>query len=207
MKKGKWLNIRRAELSLLCALGIAVLLSTVGFAASCEEIRGEVLRMHVIANSDSESDQAVKLKVRDAVLETGKKLFDGSVTAKDAQTVLGAHTQELEEAARRVLAENGMPYGVHIEIGPAFFETRTYDGSVTLPAGTYEAVNVILGAGEGKNWWCVMFPPLCLPAAEAKMPIGEVLDKKQLSVVESDIKFEPRFKIVEIYEKIWNNLK
>lgn len=207
MKRKMKLNIRRLELSLLCGTVIAVLLSTVGFAASCAEIRGEVLRMHVIANSDSEIDQTVKLKVRDAVLEAGEALFDGSVTAQDAQEVLGAHIGALEGAAQQVLTENGMPYGVHIEIGPAFFDTRTYESSVTLPAGTYEAVNVILGAGEGKNWWCVMFPPLCLPAAEAKTPIGEVLDEKQLSIVESDTKFEPRFKIVEICEKIWNNLK
>ena len=138
-------NRCKLELSILCGLVIAVVLSVTSFGASCGNIRNEVLRMHVIANSDSEEDQAVKRKVRDAVLAAGKDLFDGSVTAADAETVLDGEKQVLQQAAETVLRENGFSYGVRVEIGKDFFNTRTYDGKVTLPAGEYEAVRVILG--------------------------------------------------------------
>lgn len=163
-------NRCKLELSILCGLVIAVVLSVTSFGASCGNIRNEVLRMHVIANSDSEEDQAVKRKVRDAVLAAGKDLFDGSVTAAEAETVLDSEKQTLQQAAETVLRENGFSYGVRVEIGKDFFNTRTYDGKVTLPAGEYEAVRVILGEGKGQNWWCVMFPPLCI----LELPGGEI---------------------------------
>lgn len=193
---------RKMELSLLCGLMITVLLSVTSFGASCGNIRNEVLRMHVIANSDSAEDQAVKLKVRDAVLAAGKDLFDGSVTADEAETVLDSEIQVLQQAAETVLRENGFSYGARVEIGKDFFNTRTYDGKVTLPAGEYEAVRVILGEGAGQNWWCVMFPPLCLPAAEAETEIEDVLSERETEITARNPRYEARFKIVEIFEKL-----
>lgn len=163
--------------------------------------------MHVIANSDSEEDQAVKRKVRDAVLAAGKDLFDGSLTAADAETVLDSEKQVLQQAAETVLRENGFSYGVRVEIGKDFFNTRTYDGKVTLPAGEYEAVRVILGEGEGQNWWCVMFPPLCLPAAEAEAEMGDVLSEREAEITARNPRYEARFKIVEIFEKLSEKTK
>ena len=158
--------------------------------------------MHVIANSDSEEDQAVKLKVRDAVLAAGKDLFDGSVSAAEAETVLNSEKQMLQQVAETVLRENGFSYGARVEIGKDFFNTRTYDGKVTLPAGEYEAVRVILGEGAGQNWWCVMFPPLCLPAAEAETEIEDVLSERETEITARNPRYEARFKIVEIFEKL-----
>ena len=188
--------------SVLTAFVITVLISILSFEAKSDGIRNNVLRMHVVANSDSEADQELKLKVRDAVLEAGKELFDGSITAKDAEEKLFPEKEKLKEAAREVIAENGFDYSVDVFIGKTYYTTRTYDNSVTLPAGNYEAVNVIIGEGKGHNWWCVMFPPMCLPAAEADTQIDDVLSKDELKLVKSNPKFEPRFKIVEIYEKI-----
>ncbi len=193
---------RKLELSLFCGLLIAVLLSITSFGASCGNIRKEVLRMHVIANSDSEADQAVKLQVRDAVLAAGKDLFDGTLTADETETVLESDKQVLQNAAETVLRENGFDYGVRVEIGKDFFSTRTYDGSVTLPAGEYEAVRVILGEGKGQNWWCVMFPPLCLPAAEADAELQNVLPENEVQITERNPRYEARFKIIEIFEKL-----
>lgn len=198
---------RKLELSLFCGLLIAVLLSITSFGASCGNIRKEVLRMHVIANSDTAEDQAVKLKVRDAVLEAGKDLFDGSLTADEAENVLASDKQALQNAAETVLRENGFSYGVCVEIGRDFFNTRTYDGKVTLPAGEYEAVRVILGEGKGQNWWCVMFPPLCLPAAEAQADIGDVLPENEAEITEHNPRYEARFKIIEIFEKLAEKTK
>lgn len=193
---------RKVELSVLCGFLIAALLSVTSFGAACGEVRKDVLRMHVIANSDSEADQAVKLKVRDAVLEAGGELFDGTMTVEDAQHVLQSDIERLSETAQDVLEENGMNYGVTVEIGQDFFTTRTYDDQVTLPAGVYTAVRVILGEGQGQNWWCVMFPPLCLPAAESDVTLDDVLTEEEEDVVMRKPKFEARFKIVEIFEKI-----
>lgn len=200
-------NRRKLELSLFCGLVIAVLFSVTSFGASCGEIRQNVLRMHVIANSDSEADQTLKLQVRDAVLAEGKELFDGSLTAEQAENILDSDKERLRAAAESVIRENGYDYNVTVEIGKDFFTTRTYDGRVTLPAGEYEAVRVIIGEGKGQNWWCVMFPPLCLPAAEAETDIGDVLSDREERLVESDPKYEARFKIIEIFEKIAEKAK
>ena len=198
---------RKLEISLFCGLVISVLLSIISFGASCGEIRQDVLRMHVIANSDSAEDQAVKLKVRDAVLEAGEDLFDGTLTAEGAEQVLDSDIERLQNAAQNVLTENGFDYGVRVEIGKDYFNTRTYDGEVTLPAGEYEAVRVILGEGKGQNWWCVMFPPMCLPAAEADTEISDVLTQNEEDVVKSNPKYEARFKIVELFENFYRKLK
>ena len=188
-------------ISIASAFIITVLLSLLSFEANSEGIRSNVLRMHVIANSDSDADQQLKLKVRDAVLKEGKELFDGSVNSDEAEAVLIPQRQRLVEAAERTIAENGFDYNVDIYIGKTYFTTRTYDNSVTLPAGRYEAVNVIIGEGKGHNWWCVMFPPMCLPAAESDASIDDVLSDGELKLVKSNPKLEPRFKIIEIYEK------
>lgn len=198
---------RKLEISLFCGLVISILLSIISFGASCGEIRQDVLRMHVIANSDSVEDQAVKLKVRDAVLEAGEDLFDGTLTAEGAEQMLDSDIERLQNAAQTVLTENGFVYGVRVEIGKDYFNTRTYDGEVTLPAGEYEAVRVILGEGKGQNWWCVMFPPMCLPAAEADTEISDVLTKNEEDVVKSNPKYEARFKIVELFENFYRKIK
>lgn len=198
---------RKLEISLFCGLIISVLLSIISFGASCGEIRQDVLRMHVIANSDSAEDQAVKLKVRDAVLGAGEDLFDGTLTAEGAEQVLDSDIERLQNAAQNVLTENGFDYGVRVEIGKDYFNTRTYDGEVTLPAGEYEAVRVILGEGQGQNWWCVMFPPMCLPAAEADTEISDVLTQNEEDVVKSNPKYEARFKIVELFENFYRKIK
>lgn len=208
MQKHRILSkIQKIEISVFCGLMVAILLSVTSFGASCGNIREQVLRMHVIANSDTAEDQALKLKVRDAVLETGKTLFDGSMTAADAELVLDSEKAELQKAAETVIRENGFDYGVRIEIGKDFFNTRTYDEKVTLPAGTYEAVRVIIGEGAGQNWWCVMFPPMCLPAAEAEADIEDVLSEQEAEIAQSNPKYEMRFKIVEIFEKIAEKVK
>ncbi len=198
-------RILTVELAFLAAFIITCVVGTMSFASACEEIRSSVLRMHVVANSDSDEDQCLKLKVRDAVLEAGKEYFDNSESAAQAEEKLVPVKDELEWVAKKVVEENGYDYDVKVNIGNAYFPTKTYDGDVTLPAGEYEAVNVIIGSGQGHNWWCVMFPPMCLPAAESDTELNEVLSEREYEIVKSNPKFEPRFKIVEWYEKIIKN--
>lgn len=200
-------RIFKIEASVLAALLICFVLNISSFSEECRNIRSKMLRMHVIANSDSDIDQELKLKVRDAVLAEGKEIFDGSVTADDAKSKILPETERLRKAALRVIENEGFSYDVKITVGNEYFNTRTYDNSVTLPAGYYTAVKVIIGEGKGHNWWCVMFPPMCLPAASKECEISDVLEKDEVQIVEGGSKYKFKFKIVEIYEKISEKLK
>lgn len=172
----------------------------------CRQVRKDVLRLHVIAASDSEVDQAVKLKVRDAVLREGAAIFDGSVTAKEAQARLEPYLRRLENTADRVLKENGLPYAASAQIVNEFFDVRTYE-NVTLPAGRYTALKIVLGDGAGKNWWCVMFPPLCLPAATAQEDAYAVFQDGGAHVVQGEPEYVIRFRIVELVEKAVEHIR
>ncbi len=198
-------KILRIEASILAALILTSMFGVVSFSKECDGIRQKMLRMHVIANSDSDDDQALKLKVRDAVLNCGKELFDGSVTADQAKEKIMPHIEEIEEAALSVIHQEGYDYTVKVTVEDEYFDTRTYDGSVTLPAGIYTAVKVIIGEGNGKNWWCVMFPPMCLPAASAECEVSDVLTSKESDIVTNNKKYKVRFKLVEIYERYIKN--
>lgn len=200
-------RIFKIEASVLAALLICFVLNISSFSEECRNIRSKMLRMHVIANSDSDIDQELKLKVRDAVLAEGKEIFDGSVTADDAKSKILPETERLRNAALTVIENEGFSYDVKVTVGNEYFNTRTYDNSVTLPAGYYTAVKVIIGEGKGHNWWCVMFPPMCLPAASKECEISDVLEKDEVQIVEGGSKYKFKFKIVEIYEKISEKLK
>ena len=191
--------------AVLSATVITVAAGTVGFGRECREIRENVLRMHIIANSDSKEDQAVKLMVRDKILECSEELFTECQDEEEALKAAAENTPVFENAAKQVLQENGIAYPVSVSVGSAYFDNRDYDG-FTLPAGEYQAVRVILGAGEGKNWWCVMFPQVCLPAA-SKHDISENLTDTQTDIIKNKPKYEVRFKVVEWYEKLQNMVR
>ena len=198
--------IKKIELSVAAAIIISLILNIAGFAYTCEDVRENVLRLHVIAASDSDEDQALKLKVRDAVLKEGGDIFNGSVNIDNAVQKITPEIERLSTAAKKVINENGFDYDVKVTLGREFFTTRTYE-NITLPAGRYLAVRVVIDKGAGHNWWCVMFPPLCLPAAEARTDIDDVLTDKGVKLVEKNPKYEPRFKIIELIEKIKDRVK
>lgn len=198
-------TIFRIEISLLVALIICGVLNINAFSQQCDNIREKMLRMHVIANSDSEEDQQLKLKVRDAVLLAGEKVFDGSVTATEAKEKITPYIDYLENIALETIKNEGFDYNVKITVEKEYFNTRTYENSVTLPAGYYTAVKVIIGEGKGQNWWCVMFPPMCLPTAVAECEISDVLTEDETEIVTETEKYKFKFKIVEFFEEIFNN--
>lgn len=156
--------MRKTDIALLAGIALAVALGSFrDFAVRAEEVQGEVLRLHIPANSDSEEDQRIKLELRDRLLERyGAELSD-SGSLGEAERRVAELLPEIEEDCRLFLEERGVEYGARAELAETYFTTREY-GEVTLPAGTYTALRVTLGSGEGRNWWCVMFPPLCLPA-------------------------------------------
>lgn len=156
--------MKKTDIALLAGIALAITLGGFrDFAVRAEEVQSEVLRLHIPANSDSGEDQRIKLELRDMLLERyGAELSD-SGSLGEAERRAEELLPEIEEDCRGFLRERGVGYGARAELTEMYFTTREY-GDVTLPAGTYKALRVTLGSGEGHNWWCVMFPPLCLPA-------------------------------------------
>lgn len=194
-------KIRKIEISVAIGLVAAIIFSVVSFGADCNKVRNNVVRLHVLADSDCEADQNVKLLVRDALLESGAEIFSGSVDVDDASDALKKERVELIRVAEAVLRKNGFDYGVTITLEKEYYTTRTYE-DYTLPAGEYLSLKVVLGKGKGQNWWCVMFPPLCLPAASSSADIDAVLGSDGAKLIKSKPKYEMRFKIVEAYETV-----
>lgn len=192
---------KKIKLSVTVGIVVAILFSICSFAKTSEEIRSDVLRLHVIANSDTSVDQNLKLRLRDYILQEGKDIFNGSVNVENAVEKIEPVLPELEKSAKAFVNQAGFDYDVKISLSNEYFTTRTYE-TVTLPAGKYLALRVVIGSGEGHNWWCVMFPPMCVPAADKKDEIENVFSEKEIKLVESKPKYEPRFKVVEIYEQL-----
>ena len=192
---------KKIKISVTVGIVVAILFSICSFAKTSEEIRSDVLRLHVIANSDTSVDQNLKLRLRDYILQEGKDIFNGSVNVENAVKKIEPVLPELEKSAKVFVNRAGFDYDVKISLSNEYFTTRTYE-TVTLPAGKYLALRVVIGSGEGHNWWCVMFPPMCVPAADKKDEIENVFSEKEIKLVESKPKYEPRFKVVEIYEQL-----
>ena len=187
--------------AVVAGLFVTSILSVSGFIKTSQNIRNDVLRLHVLANSDTVEDQDLKLKVRDAVLEEGKDIFGGEINVENAEEKISTEKSRLVDAAENVVKQNGFDYDVDVFVADEYFGTRSY-GDITLPAGNYTAVKVTIGESAGHNWWCVMFPPMCLPAAEDKTDIDMYLSEDEVKVVKCNPEYDVRFKIVEWYEQI-----
>lgn len=177
-----------------------VLSYTVPFIEASESISDEVFRLHILANSNSEADQQLKLKVRDEILIAGEELFKGCNSVEEAIKVCSENLDFFQQAAQKCIAENGAVYTVKATVDKEYFNTREYE-KITLPSGIYNALKIEIGEAKGKNWWCVMFPAICLPSV-SEDEINEVLSEDEIKLINSNNKYEIRFKIVEIYEKI-----
>ncbi len=150
--KGKILT-----LLLICS---AMFLLTAFVAADEAVADDSLIRFHVIANSDTLYDQSIKLKVRDAVIEKVNYVLNSAKNEKEAEQLLERHSKEILETANNILTKENCGYTATAKLGTSIFPTKTY-GKITLPAGKYKAYKIILGEGKGKNWWCVLYPPLC----------------------------------------------
>ena len=175
----------------------------------CEEaIYNSVIRLHVIAASDSDSDQALKLKVRDAVLSGLSTLSEGCSSKSEAEEKLASQLDEIRAVALETLAAEGCDCQVSVSLGKEKYPQKNYDG-VCFPAGEYTSLRIVIGEGEGKNWWCVLFPQLCLAGAKnAEAAFVEVgLTPEQYRVItETDVpKYKLRFKIIDIIGEMGGN--
>ena len=174
------------------------------------EIYDTVVRLHVLANSDTEEDQALKLIVRDTVLAAAAPYLEGCSTQAEAVEALTAHLSDLETAAAETITAEGYDYPVTVLLGTEDYPTRAYE-ACAFPAGTYVSLRVLIGDGEGQNWWCCLFPPLCLSAATAKqdnedafIQVGLTKDQYGIITETGKTKYKVRFKILEVIED-WLN--
>ena len=187
--------------SLCIAFVLTVIYSTLPFEAECTEISKETFRLHILANSDSENDQALKIKVRDRVLEYTEDLFNDAKSKIDAEKVIAENIQDINNVAYAEILNNGYNYPVKTEITNMYFTTRYYN-NYTLPSGMYDALRITIGNGKGHNWWCVMYPTICVsPVEEKDEKAKEAFEEKQYDIV-TNTKLQYKFKIVEIFEKI-----
>lgn len=188
-------------MAILLGLIFTISFSLMGFNYECEQISKSVLRLHVLANSDSEEDQNLKLAVRDKIIESSAHILDDSNDLENAEETVGKRLKFFEGIAQQVIYEHGYDYIAKAELLNMHFNTRHYE-NITLPAGNYDALRITIGEGKGKNWWCVMFPPMCLPAAEKSKELAQVLDEDQLEIVEGGSKYEIKFKFIEFIRGI-----
>lgn len=160
----------RRKIAILCLLAVLVCLCTYAYLVQSEQlaVASRLVRLHVVANSDTEADQAVKLTVRDRILPVVERLCADCQTQAQALAALQKGLPELKQAAAAALEDCGAPSDVRVSLTTEAFPRREYD-TFSLPAGRYAALRVRLGRGEGHNWWCVAFPALCLPASSEEL--------------------------------------
>ena len=185
------------------AFVLTVIFSVIPFQADCRDIADNTFRMHILANSDSQDDQTLKLKVRDRVLSCTEQLFRDAPDKETAMRSAGEHLGEIAQTACDEVRANGCDYSVKAEITRMYFNTRHYDG-YTLPAGMYDALRLSIGKAEGHNWWCVMYPSLCLSAAaEREDRAKRVYSEEEYDEVTDD-SVAYKFKLVEWFEELQN---
>ena len=175
-------------------------LDVIKFDRNIRDIENNVLRLHIIANSDSEKDQSLKLLVRDGILSKYSDVFKNLDGIDEIVATAKEHISEIEETAEKIIKENGFFYDVSCEVVKMDFDKKEYE-NFTMPKGFYNALRIKIGNAEGKNWWCVMYPPLCIPTT-TEPDLSQYLTKEEIDIITNPKKYEVRFKCVEIYEKI-----
>lgn len=197
------------NISLLMGLILAIVFSNFfSFVNEYQALETGVLRMHILANSDSEADQSLKIKVRDRILENSDIIFGDCSSKETAKT--SVKLDKIKKIAEQVISENNYSYDVKCYLVNMQFDDRQYQNLV-MPHGTYDAVRVEIGNAEGKNWWCVMYPPLCLPPAEKTENVeisdyAEMFTAEQVDIMENPQDYEIKFKCVEIFERLKDSL-
>lgn len=191
------------------ALALCMTMAVTAYSDNVQEdLQDNLIRLHIIAESDSDNDQNVKLKVRDAILKNvGEKM---TASDKDeCKAKITGNLGEIEQIADNVLRENGFNYTSRAEYGKFYFPEKTYK-SMTLPAGEYYGIRVVLGSGEGHNWWCVMYPPLCFKegeevtlSRESEKILREKLDSDTYEIItQKNNEVVVKFKIVQVVQEL-----
>lgn len=188
-------------LGLILSMFISMTADFTAFARECSDIREEVVRIHILANSNTREDQELKIKIRDCILEECSDLFVANGTKEQALETLSNHLNQIKLTAEQEMERLGYSYPIHVSLEKTYFTTRVYD-TLTLPAGIYDALRIEIGQAAGHNWWCIAFPQMCLPAAEQKTPADQIFSEQQEEIMENSQKYEVKFAIIELFESI-----
>lgn len=191
-------RMRLAALALLLGLACSLLWGIWSLRRQ-EALAAEVIRLHVIAASDSAEDQALKRQVRDAVLEEAAPLLVGAVQRTEAERVLRAHLSVLQERAQETVVAAAHSDAVQVFLTEERYPTRDY-GTFSLPGGTYLSLRVVIGAGAGHNWWCVVFPPLCAASSVTELEESGLSEEDVALITQSDAEYVLKFKSIELWE-------
>ena len=197
-------TIRTWECALLLAFSLT-LLSGVWAAGSQSALAEDVVRLHVIANSNRPEDQALKLQVRDAVLEAAGNALTGTKDRAAAEETLLRCIPTLEAAGSRAVSAAGYDYPVAVTLTDHWFPTKEYR-DFSLPAGTYRALRVVIGDGAGENWWCVVFPPLCLGSVTEQVETTAAmagLSEQEIRLITGAEGYVIRFKLLEWWQSLF----
>ena len=183
-----------------------ILFNVSAYAYQCDRIRTKTIRLHIIAESDNEEDQHIKLEIRDAILKTTPEIFDGTVNTENAHILINKKTELITETANNILKKHNKSYTAKTELITEYFDTRIYDNNIIMPAGKYLALKVTIGKGKGANWWCIMFPPLCIPVVESIINDENIYNDDEIKVIKNNSDYEIRLKLIEYIEKIKNKV-
>ena len=194
MRKKEWFVLIACIFCIACS-------ALFSFGEECSFIRENTLRLHILANSDSPADQALKLKIRDAVLSCSGELFSGCDTRQKMISAAQEQLPKIQQVAEQTALHNGYELPVTASVTDMFFETRRYD-HVILPTGTYTAVRIELGAAAGKNWWCVLYPPLCVSAAQTGFTEEQAQISDSLLQQDALPHYRARLAVVEWWETL-----
>lgn len=204
-------------ISICIGIFIALIMSTKSYSYSIQKgISEEIIRLHVLANSDLEEDQDLKIIVKNEIINLLEKELKESKSKDETKKNLEKNLDRITAKAEEVIKENGYSYKVNTKLTKAYFPTKVY-GDVSLPSGEYDALQVIIGEAKGQNWWCVMFPPLCfVDVTLGEVPLKDKLllknllseeEYKLITTSEEDITVKIKFKIVEVWQKLIKKLE
>jgi len=195
-------------------LSIIFILSFCGVYALAvhREISDGIIRLHIVANSDSFTDQSAKLAVRDAIINTVKNDFSVNTNKEEFKALLSQNQNKIKEIADRVLLKSGLDYKSHISLEKVYIPRKSYK-NIILPEGKYDALVIRLGESYGKNWWCIVYPPLCFTeesvgdlSDEGIDYLKNVLSDESLSLINRDaVEIEYKFKLVELFQRVKNH--
>ena len=201
-------KLHLSEIALLLAMA-AALIWGVWALQEQDALEQKMIRLHVIANSDSAQDQQLKLQVRDKVLTEATAILERSADIADARTLLENSLPALEETARQEITAQGYDYAVSARLEETEFPTKEYDG-FSLPSGQYLALRVLIGDAAGQNWWCVVYPPLCITAVTQleETAVATGLGEEDVSLItEENSGYVLKFRSLEIWESLRQWLK
>lgn len=201
--------MKKAELIFVGLLAVYLFISGVrGISDDYADLQNDVVRIHILANSDSEEDQNLKLQVRDRILECTEGWTEGCTNADEAENIFASRIDEINSIAQQYVYDSGYSYTTQSEVVRMKFDDREY-GDIIMPQGDYRAVRITIGEAEGHNWWCVMYPPLCVPAAECETDIddfSEYFTEGEIDIMKNCRKYRVKLRCAEIYNEIMNKL-